>query len=466
MLLLLFICFLSLVSRSFSISRQCSSSAHETLFALRSIIRDDTLKEGQQPTSALVFVPRGKPITTLSAALAIALSPPAGDGFLSLNISNVMNRNISKEVIDVTTLAEADVQPGGTLTDRRLVELQKLVGEMYAMTELLEPGKRRVAVIVHDVSELYSDGLPRLNLLNRLLDGRTLVTDVDFRASSKSSRKAFKAGELSLLVIIPWDHNSSSSSSSGSTTTTTSTSGDERNNISSERRSANTVAIEYLQERWMKEFALRELKKEEKENRPINLDALLGRLRSNVIVLSETLRIIDEVGGVVEMEEEEERRKMGCKRSDLKVAAEALLTDELSYKGLGRGNGRKNKGKGRNSLSNNLQGKTRTSEWIILSVVIISTLLIAVAVYCMCVSTGSKTREKDNNEEIKSIKKNEKEIREREETLKDELSSTSTHETSPILSKRLEKNINEVQGGTTVVRRQRGKSTSEKNGMK
>ena len=211
MLLLLFICFLSLVSRSFSISRQCSSSAHETLFALRSIIRDDTLKEGQQPTSALFFVPRGKPITTLSAALAIALSPPAGDGFLSLNISNVMTRNISKEVIDVTTLAEADVQPGGTLTDRRLVELQKLVGEMYAMTELLEPGKRRVAVIVHDVSELSSDGLPRLNLLNRLLDGRTLVTDVDFRASSKSSRKAFKAGELSLLVIIPWDHNSSSS---------------------------------------------------------------------------------------------------------------------------------------------------------------------------------------------------------------------------------------------------------------
>jgi hypothetical protein len=84
----------------------------------------------------------------------------------------------------------------------------------------------------------------------------------------------------------------------------------------------------------------------------------------------------------------------------------------------------------------------------------------------MCVSTGRKTREKDNNEEIKSIKKNEKEIREREETLKDELISTSTHETSTILSKRLEKNINEVQGGTTVVRRQRGKSTSEKNRMK
>ena len=458
MLLLLFICFLSLLSRSYSISRQCSSSAHETLFALRSIIRDDTLKEGQQPTSALVFVPRGKPITTLSAALAIALSPPAGDGFLSLNISNVMNRNISKEVIDVTTLAEADVQPGGTLTDRRLVELQKLVGEMYAMTELTEPGKRRVAVIVHDVSELSSDGLPRLNLLNRLLDGRTLVTDVDFRASSKSSRKAFKAGELSLLVIIPWDN---------STSTSPSTIGDEKINISSERRSANTVAIDYLQERWIKAIALRELNKEEKENRPINLDALLGRLRSNVIVLSETLRIINEVGGGVEIEEEEERRKMGCKRSDLKVAAEALLTDELSYKGLGRGNGRKNKGKGRNS-SSNLQGKTIPSEWIILSVVIISTGLIAVAVYCMCVSNGTKTREKDNNEEIKSIRKNEKEIREKErEETKDELISTRKQdETSPTLSKRLEKNINEVQGGTTVIRRQRGKSTSEKNRMK
>ena len=400
-------------SQGATISKSCLSSAHETLYNIRSVVRDDTLREGQQPTSALLFVPRGKSVSSLSAALSIALSPPAGDGVLFLNLSDVLN--LPGTVIDAALLPEADVLPGGTLTDRRLVELQKLVAEMSAMADLNEPGKRRVAVIVHDASELTFEGITRLNLLNRLLDGRSLVTDVDFRASSRSSRKAFKSGELSILVVVPWEDEEGGGETGGRTNDVTSgdamdgdKSGDgEKLMVTEEeegesvlqhnektRRSANTVAVDYLTKTWMRASEARAASKGERENRPLNLDALLGRLRSNVIVLSESLRIVEDrgdvnrVGGGGGGTEEEERKKLACRRSDLKAAAEALLTDELSYKGRGGGGGggRRNKGnKGRSSSSN--FGKN-SSFFLTITAVLLSTLLIAVALYCMCCSSS------------------------------------------------------------------------------
>ena len=426
-MLLLIRCTLFLFSLSLSqgaISKSCLSSAHETLYNIRSVVRDDTLREGQQPTSALLFVPRGKAVSSLSAALSIALSPPAGDGVLFLNLSNVLN--LPGTVIDAALLPEADVLPGGTLTDRRLVELQKLVAEMSAMADLNEPGKRRVSVIVHDASELTFEGINRINLLNRLLDGRSLVTDVDFRASSRSSRKAFKSGELSFLVVVPWDEEEGGVRGRTNDVTSGETnavggdkSGDgEKMMVAEEeegesvlqrnektRPSANTVAVDYLTKTWMRASEARVAIKGEKENRPLNLDALLGRLRSNVIVLSESLRIVEDLGDVNRVgggagggggTEEEERKKLACRRSDLKAAAEALLTDELSYKGRGGGGGggggRRTKGnKGRSSSSSSSNFGKNSSFFLTLTAVLLSTLLIAVALYCMCCSSSQST---------------------------------------------------------------------------
>jgi len=397
------------------------------------VVRDDTLREGQQPTSALLFVPRGKSVSSLSAALSIALSPPAGDGVLFLNLSDVLN--LPGTVIDAALLPEADVLPGGTLTDRRLVELQKLVAEMSAMADLNEPGKRRVAVIVHDASELTFEGITRLNLLNRLLDGRSLVTDVDFRASSRSSRKAFKSGELSILVVVPWEDEEGGGGGGRRRRTNDVTSGDamdgdksgdgEKLMVTEEeegesvlqhnektRRSANTVAVDYLTKTWMRASEARAASKGERENRPLNLDALLGRLRSNVIVLSESLRIVEDLGDVNRAggggggTEEEERKKLACRRSDLKAAAEALLTDELSYKGRGGGGERRNKGsKGRSSSSSSNFGKN-SSFFLTITAVLLSTLLIAVALYCMCCSSSqSQSTAVVEEETIKKITK-------------------------------------------------------------
>lgn len=422
-MLLLIRCTLFLLSLSLSqcaVSKSCLSSAHETLYNIRSVVRDDTLREGQQPTSALLFVPRGKAVSSLSAALSIALSPPAGDGVLFLNLSDVLN--LPGTVIDAALLPEADVLPGGTLTDRRLVELQKLVAEMSAMADLNEPGKRRVSVIVHDASELTFEGINRINLLNRLLDGRSLVTDVDFRASSRSSRKAFKSGELSILVVVPWDKeeerggggrtndvnsgetNAMGGDKSGDGEKMMVTEEEEGESVlqhnEKTRPSANTVAVDYLTKTWMRASEARAAIKGEKENRPLNLDALLGRLRSNVIVLSESLRIVEDLGDVDRVgggggTEEEERKKLACRRSDLKAAAEALLTDELSYKGRGGGGGggRRTKGnKGRSSSSSSFSNFGKNSSFFLtLTAVLLSTLLIAVALYCMCCSSSHST---------------------------------------------------------------------------
>jgi hypothetical protein len=504
MLLIIFVIFyLGLIEGGAAIPKICLTSAHETLYSLRSVVRDDTLREGQQPTSALVFVPRGKPISSLSASLSIALSPPAGDGVLFLNVSEVLNS--SGVVIDIATLPEeADVLPGGTLTDRRLVELQKLVAEMSAMNALNEPGKRRVAVIIHDASELSADGINRLNLLNRLLDGRSLVTDVEFRASSRSSRKAFKSGELSVFVIVPWDKNEREDEDKVygaidlKSKETAVINGDEeekneeeekkKENKDEKRQSITSLAVEYLTRKWMKSFEERAAIKGEKENRPLNLDALLGRLRSNVIVLSETLRIVDDIDGGGA--EEEERKKAGCRRSDLKAAAEALLTDELSYKGRGGGGGRRNKGsKGRSSYSNSYFDKNSLSMLLTISAVLLSTLLIAVALYCMCCSAQSsvvgeelknkqtkKGGEKNANEAaintkelpatgLKKVVSREDRGDERIALSKKGFADMISSSTSSLTlgATKLEKNVLESSNNANLVVRRRTKSTSDKN---